>query len=362
MQVIDADAHIEEGVAAWEYLEPEFYRRRPIPVTFPADAAFGEHNAVWLIDYKVRQSAANPTSMIRAQQKEISIGSQELTDVGARLEDMDEVGIEKQVIYPSLWLGCLAEDVELEAALARSYNEFMATQCNKSGGRLFYSAIVPFRRPEVAAAEVRRVRQMGSAASIFVRGMEWDMPIIHPMFRPIYEEAERQELPMALHIGFGSPSISRMFEGMPRGEAGFRLPFVHPLGQGLLSFDLSKWALNQILTGTILQDFPRLRWAVLETGSEWILPAVWAAQRRKKKDLTGPFKDGQIFVTCEPDEDIAQVASCLGEDCLVIASDMPHADDFRHERPEEVWRERGDLSEATLTKLLRNNAQRLYKF
>lgn len=41
---------------------------------------------------------------------------------------MDQFGIEKQVVYPSVWLGCLAEDVELEAALARSYNQFMATQ------------------------------------------------------------------------------------------------------------------------------------------------------------------------------------------------------------------------------------------
>lgn len=54
--------------------------------------------------------------------------------------------------------------------------------------------------------------------------------------------------------------------------------------------------------------------------------------------------------------------SCLGEDCLVIASDMPHADDFHHDQPEEAWRERGDLSEALLTKLLRENAQRLYRF
>ncbi len=33
MKMIDADAHVEESIHTWEYLEPEFYPRRPIPVT-----------------------------------------------------------------------------------------------------------------------------------------------------------------------------------------------------------------------------------------------------------------------------------------------------------------------------------------
>jgi hypothetical protein len=41
----------------------------------------------------------------------------------------------------------LAENVELEAALARSYNQFMAAQCAQSNGRIRYVAIVPWRRP-----------------------------------------------------------------------------------------------------------------------------------------------------------------------------------------------------------------------
>ncbi len=359
MQVIDADAHIEEGTEAWKYLDEAFYARRPIALSFAPDTAWGDNNAVWLIDYKVRQSAANPTSMLRAQKKAFSVGSQELTDVHARLADMDRFGIDKQVIYPSVWLGCLAEDVELEAALVRSYNQFMATQCNQSNGRLFYSAVLPFRDPVAAAHEVRRVKEMGSAVSIFIRGMEWDIPITHPKFWPIYEEVERQDLAMALHIGFGSPTISRMFEGVPRGKSN-RLPFVHPLGAGLLSGQLCQYALGNVLSSSLMDDFPRLRWVVLETGSEWIGPAMRAQSRRQNRDLLAYFRDGRVCVSAEPDEDIPAVIEALGEDCLVVASDMPHSDDFHHDCPEESWRERGDLSDAVLTKLLHHNAARLY--
>ena len=169
MQVIDCDAHVEECVETWQYLDPEFYLLRPIPVTFPEDTCFGWHNAAWVIDYKLRFFAANPTTMKRAAEKDVPIPVQEMRDVKTRLSYMDELGIDKQVVFPSIWLGCLAENVELEAALARSYNQFMATQCAQSGGRIWYVAIVPWRRPEMAVQEIRRVKALGSAAG-FTRG------------------------------------------------------------------------------------------------------------------------------------------------------------------------------------------------
>ena len=43
------------------------------------------------------------------------------------------------------------------------------------------------------------------------------MPLSHPALWPIYEEAARQDLPVAVHVGNGSsPAILRMIEGVPR--------------------------------------------------------------------------------------------------------------------------------------------------
>ena len=181
MRVIDCDAHVEESVESWQYLDPEYYLLRPIPVVFPEDTCFGTHNAAWVIDYKLRYFASNPTLMKRARDKGVSIPVQEMRDIKQRLAHMDELGIDVQVVFPSLWLGCLAENVELEAALARSYNQFMATQCGESGGRLQYVAIVPWRRPDLAVQEIRRVKKLGSVAGIFARGIEWDRPLTLPI-------------------------------------------------------------------------------------------------------------------------------------------------------------------------------------
>jgi len=359
MRVIDADAHVEEGIGHWQYLDSKFYARRPVPLAFPTDTAWGEHNGAWLIDYKLRKFASSPTSMARAQRRLFGVPSQEISDVGERLRDMDRCGIEKQVLYPSTWLGCLAEDIELEAALCRSYNTYMATQCNQSGQRLFYAAVLPFRDPAAAVEEIRRVKALGSAVSIFIRGMEWDIPIAHPQFWPIYGEAERQALVMGLHIGFGSPTIARMFEGMPR-PAPDPFPHIHPLARGMLSNLLIQHATQGILSSTLLEDFPTLRWAILEAGAEWVVPTIRALKHRSKRDGERYFREGRISISCEPYEDLPWLMDNLGEDCFVIASDMPHEDDFAHEHPAEAFREKWDLAEPTLEKLLWANAARLY--
>jgi hypothetical protein len=41
MNVVDCDAHVEESVETWSFLEPEFYLLRPAPVLFPEDTCFG---------------------------------------------------------------------------------------------------------------------------------------------------------------------------------------------------------------------------------------------------------------------------------------------------------------------------------
>jgi predicted TIM-barrel fold metal-dependent hydrolase len=358
MLAIDADAHVEESIQTWSYLDPAFHEKRPIAVPLPRDTTFRDFNAVWIIDNKIRQAAANPTCMERAQVKDVTIGAQELTDVPARLADLDALEIEKQVIYPSAWIGCMADDPELEAALASSYNEFMATQCRQSSGRLWYSAVVPYRRPEAAVQEIRRVKEMGCAASVFTRGMEWDLPLNHPSFFPIYAEAERQGLAIAVHIGFGSPAINRMFDGMPRFNPDER-PFVPPRGRGLVSALLVHFAFISVVEAHLPEMFPRLRWAFLEVGAEWLVGADTRLSDAGRRTLRTLLDDGRLFVSCEPPEDIPYLMNRFGEDCLVVATDYPHSDEFRHDRIEASFAHH-ELSEPLLHKLLRDNPRRLY--
>jgi predicted TIM-barrel fold metal-dependent hydrolase len=303
---------------------------------------------------------ATPTSAEHAKDKGVAIASQELTDVSSRLADLDRLGFERQVLYPTLWLGCVAEDTELEAALARSYNDFMAEQCALSHGRLWYAAVIPFRRPKAAVEEIRRIRKRGSVASIFVRALEWDLPINDASFHPIYEEAAYQNLAIAVHLGFGSPALNRIFETVTRGPG--ELHFIAPQARSLVSRHVVQFAFNRLVEGRLLEDFPSLRWVFLETGSEWIIAEWKAIQRLAGVDCRRYLRGGRIFVSCEPDEDLAYLASQFGEECFVMGSDMPHADTSRHDSIEASLRRRTDLSERFMEKILWHNPARLYGF
>jgi predicted TIM-barrel fold metal-dependent hydrolase len=361
MGVIDCDAHVEECLETWHHLDPEFYLLRPIPVVLPEDTCFGSHNAAWIIDYKLRFFAANPTLMKRAHEKDVPIPVQEMRDVRARLSCLDELGIDKQVVFPSIWLGCLAENVDLEAALARSYNQFMATQCSQSGGRLWYVAIVPWRRPELAVKEIKRVKSLGSVAGIYARGIEWDRPLTHPDHWPIYEEAERQNLPITVHVGNGSsPMIREMFQGVPRPAYDDSRPHIHPLGNGLVSGPYVLYAFQQILSSSILEDFPKLRFGFLEAGSEWTVRLVKGLRARRGAIIDEVLGE-RVFVSCALDDDIPYIMSKVGKDFLVTATDFPHGDNFRQDQLAIGLKARGDLSDNTMEKILSVNPQRLYQ-
>jgi predicted TIM-barrel fold metal-dependent hydrolase len=72
------------------------------------------------------------------------------------------------------------------------------------------------------------------------------------------------------------------------------------------------------------------------------------------------IRGGQVFVSCEPEEDLAYPISRLGEDVLMYASDYAHWD---CEFPDSVRKiaERPELTATQKAKLLRENALRLYR-
>lgn len=67
----------------------------------------------------------------RAHGKDRNVGtntsqeSREMLSVEARLGHMDELGIEAQVLYPTLFLRPVVQQAERERALCKSYNRWM---------------------------------------------------------------------------------------------------------------------------------------------------------------------------------------------------------------------------------------------
>lgn len=355
MIVVDADGHVEESQATFSFLEKEYYEKRPLPLGFDRDTVCGSFNAVWLIDGNIYPKIAGkgafifrtPTIMEAAKEKTVSIEAQEMTDVNARLRDLDKAGIDKQIVYPTLFIATTTEDVKLEAALFRSYNSFMADACSKSGGRIKFAALVPVRDMQEATKELRRAKALG-AVSVMTLGVAWDKSLGDEALYPLYEEAAAMNMPVCIHTGWGCPAITNLFKS-DRSFNSSRLPV-------LMGF-------QNIMHSGVLDAFPKLTLAFLESGSLWAPYVINQLRRNRGKCAGDPatyFRDGRIYIACDADENINYLTEVIGEDCVVTASDYPHLDPSTEENMIQTVMGREDIPLRVREKILSDNPRRLY--
>lgn len=354
MDVIDADGHVEESEAIFKFLDKEYYPRRPLALGFDTDTVYGKNNAIWLIDGQTYPKMvgrggvifSTPTSMKTAGEKSVSIPAQELIDVQARLKDLDKLKIDKQVVYPTLFLTTTAEDVDLEAAILRAYNSFMADACSKSGGRIKFAALMPIRDVQASVKELKRVKALG-AASVMLMGIAWDRSLKDQGLYPFYEEAANLDIPICIHFGWGSPGLTASFEWFEAFNAAML-----PVLMGFFS----------IMISGIMDTFPKLRFGFLEAGSQWLPYLIHQLRRngRIKRDPVEYFREGRVYIGCETDEDLKYLIDLIGEDSLVTASDYPHTDPSREEELVDSILKREDLPMRVREKILSENPQRLY--
>jgi predicted TIM-barrel fold metal-dependent hydrolase len=362
MKVVDADAHVEENEAIWEYLDPEFRAQRPVPLKLPEGlAGYGRFNAVWLIEGQVHPKLSGrgwhimstPLTSVNAQAKPMSVGAQDMTDVPARLADMDRFGIHYQVVYPTLFLTTLADDTRLERALCQAYNRFMGQACEPSGGRIRFAAVLPLRNMDDAVQVAREAKELG-AVSTMVPGVVWDTPLSDPSYYPLYEELSRLQLPLGIHVAWGSPTLSSLVSDF----ANNFLSFMVPVQAGFYS----------LMMGGIYERFPDLKVAFLEAGCEWLpyvinqldrsYALVRGALRRKPSEY---LRQGNIYVSCESEEDVPYVLQYISEDQMLIASDYPHFDPSSEaDMVRNLESHQTRLSPEVRAKILSANPIRLY--
>src|SRR2546426_11834967 len=169
--IIDADGHFFETEEIFEkYMEPDLRKYRPRLI------ADDEGHNFWVADgstqYRrptipgtLNPGTGAPPGGKLAQHRRASAGSQTLSNVKERLDDLDKEGIDVQYIYPSFLLHINSwPDGILAMGVCRAYNTWLAEACNKAPDRLKPVGVVSLQDPEGAAREILRLRGMGGMA------------------------------------------------------------------------------------------------------------------------------------------------------------------------------------------------------
>ena len=124
------------------------------------------------------------------------------SDPKARLADMDAMGVDQALLYPT-WFAegfHLVHDPDVAYALARAYNDWIADFCAAAPDRLFATAMVPLQNMDFAVEELQRVANIPCFRGAFLRPMFIEgRYFTHPSYDPLWAELERSGLVAAVH-------------------------------------------------------------------------------------------------------------------------------------------------------------------
>src|SRR5690349_5482998 len=144
--IIDADGHILEPPTLWDnYLDPQFrargikIRRDEHGMEFLAydgkPAQMTRHGVLHTLGGMGRTLEQLKPSAEKTYLNSAPFGSMDMKE---RLKLLDQDGIDKAILYPTIGLLWEAEveDPELTNAYCRAYNRWIVDFCRDSGGRL----------------------------------------------------------------------------------------------------------------------------------------------------------------------------------------------------------------------------------
>lgn len=346
MDVIDADAHVIESDLTWAYLADDERQYAPLILT-QTGGEFGRSNrgAVakewWMFESNVQAGDRN------VDFENLPTESREMADVKRRLAHMDQLGIDVQVLYTTIFLNPCASDAAAELALYRAYNRWLADIWKAADGRLRWAAMAPLYSMHRVREELEFCKENG-AVSVFLRPYECDRLAFESYFFPLYELAQELDLAVTFHAGNGSESNHKFLE--PHNFARFKASMVATF-HGLIEFEVPK-------------RFPDLRWGLIEASASWIPYALIDAEkrlkRRGKRLGEDPLGENNIYVTVEVTDDIPYIIGRVGDDNLVVGTDYGHTDTSAEIEALRIVREEGVVPAASIDKILGPNSVRLY--
>jgi len=340
MAVIDSDAHVLETERTWDYMLESERALKPRIVPTPNDPSSGGES--WLVDGTYIGKARNVG-------REFPKESREMEDIQARLRHMDELDVDVQVLYPTIFLRPYTRRPEVELAVTRSYNRWLIDIWKRAPQRLRWTAVLPLLSMDKALEEARFAKENG-ACGIFIRGLEGDKRVSDAHFFPLYEEAGRLDMPICVHSATGSFAVHDYFAD----ECGFNRFKLAVVG-----------SFHALIFNQIPDKFPKTKFAFIEVSSQWVPYAIHDFARRfERRGITVEKADvlrrNRIYVACQTDDDLPYVLKYGGENHLVIGTDYGHNDTSSEILALRKLKEDGEVPPHIVNKILDDNARALY--
>ena len=367
---IDVDGHILKPADLWlNYIEPK-YRDRTLKI------AEDEHGLEYLsVDGKPSWFAQGGTlgalgaigqdvnpflepGKIKWEDALLPGGY----DPHERVKVMDEEGIGKSMVYPSLGLVWEADftDPALAAANCRAYNNWVFDFCKPYPDRLIPVTHIPTLDVEEGVKELRRTAKLGTKAGMISGASPGRRPLGGRYFDPLWKEAEGLGITMTLHPSSGP-------DHMPN----YLYPNIEECTTWwifVVSAEDVKLQFTTFFNEGTFDKFPGLKLVVLESGTGWLVP--WIQRMDDKFEYNGfttPMKkkpseyfNANCWIAMDPDdENLHYNLRHLNPDRFVWAYDYPHSDSITEPR-KKLDENLAPLAPETRQLIIGETAMRLY--
>jgi aminocarboxymuconate-semialdehyde decarboxylase len=240
-----------------------------------------------------------------------------MTDVAKRIEDMDRVGIDVEVVSlstPNVFFA----GAEHQAEIARMVNDAYADLMARHPDRFKAFASIPMDSPDEALKELHRAIDELKMNGVILLSNIAGQALTAPQYRPFFVEANRMKLCILLH-----PML-------PANTDPFREYVVGPI-VGFM-FDTTLAVARMCFDG-MLRDFPGIRWIVGHLGGAvpYLMERMdngwrdFVECRANIDELPSTYLKRLYYDTVNFNPHMLMMArNMLGADRLVLGSDYPH--------------------------------------
>jgi 2,3-dihydroxybenzoate decarboxylase len=281
---------------------------------------------------------------------------QKLYDLGAtRLKDMDEAGIDVQVLShgaPSTQtLG-----IDIAARVATEVNDRLAQVCAAKPDRFCALAALPTVDPAAAADELERTVRQHRFKGAMIHGMSTGEFIDLKMYWPIFARAEKLDVPIYLHPSAPDDRVAKVYYDDYTKD----FPLVARPAWGY-TVETATQAIRLILSG-VFDAHPKLKIILGHLGETlpflmWRIDAALKRPGQKSIDFRAIFSNNFYITTSGFFSDPALLCCVMemGVEHILFAIDWPFVDN----QPGVDWLASVPLGDEDKRKIASGNAERL---
>jgi predicted TIM-barrel fold metal-dependent hydrolase len=293
----------------------------------------------------------------------------EYRDRDVRLQVMDQQGLEKIWLFPTLGIlyeELLKHDIEAVTMMCTAFNRWLEDDwgCNYQD-RIYASPYISLCDVDWAVKELEWALEH-DARTVVLRPAAPNTAVgqrtpADPMFDPFWARVNEAGITVVVHAGdsgyssqgYADDSFSAAF------GAGAGRPSIRMFAIERAAYDF----LISLAFDKLWDRFPNVRVASVENGSEF-LADLFKKLRSTSNKLIGYFSEdpGETFrrnVWINPfwEDDVYEVVRLMGADRVIFGSDWPHIEGMP--QPLDYVQELKELDDADRRLVLRDNAMEL---